>query len=266
VAATGRLSSSDPNLQNIPIRTSLGRSIREAFVAPEGSLVMACDYSQIELRIMAHLSGDKGLLKAFHDGVDIHQATASEVFALPYDEVGSDQRRAAKAINFGLMYGMSAFGLSRQLNIGRSEAQAYMDTYFMRYPGVRQFMEETRIKARDQGYVETLFGRRLYLPDINASNMQRRQGAERAAINAPMQGTAADIIKLAMISVDAFLQQEKPDAHLVMQVHDELVFEVREDQLEWLKDAVVSRMSAAARLDVPLIVDTGHGLNWDTAH
>jgi len=266
VAATGRLSSSDPNLQNIPIRTALGRRIREAFIAPEGSLVMACDYSQIELRIMAHLSGDPGLLKAFKDEVDVHQATASEVFSIPYDEVDSDHRRAAKAINFGLMYGMSAFGLARQLNIGRVEAQAYMDTYFMRYPGVQQFMEDTRAKARDQGYVETLFGRRLYLPDINAGNMQRRQGAERAAINAPMQGTAADIIKLAMISVDAWLREEKPDAHLVMQVHDELVFEVREDQLEYLKEAVVSRMSAAANLDVPLIVDTGYGPDWDTAH
>ncbi len=266
VAATGRLSSSDPNLQNIPIRTPLGRRIREAFIAPRGSLIMACDYSQIELRIMAHLSGDKGLLKAFHDNVDVHQATASEVFDVPYDKVDSDYRRAAKAINFGLMYGMSAFGLSRQLNIGRAEAQAYMDTYFMRYPGVRQFMEDTRKRARDQGYVETLFGRRLYLPDINASNMQRRQGAERAAINAPMQGTAADIIKRAMIEVDAWLEKKKPDARLVMQVHDELVFEVGKDQLESLKDAVVSRMSGAARLDVPLVVDTGHGPDWDTAH
>jgi DNA polymerase-1 len=266
VAATGRLSSSDPNLQNIPVRTPLGRRIREAFVAPEGCLIVACDYSQIELRIMAHLSGDKGLLKAFHNNVDIHQATASEVFNVPYGEVDSDHRRAAKAINFGLMYGMSAFGLSRQLNIGRVEAQAYMDTYFMRYPGVRQFMEDTREKAREQGYVETLFGRRLYLPDINASNMHRRQGAERAAINAPMQGTAADIIKRAMISVDAWLQKEKPGAHLVMQVHDELVLEVKEDQLNFLKQAVVSRMSGAADLDIPLIVDTGHGPDWDTAH
>jgi len=266
VAATGRLSSSDPNLQNIPIRTSLGRRIREAFVAPEGCLIMACDYSQIELRIMAHLSGDKGLLKAFHDEVDVHQATASEVFDVPYDKVDSTHRRAAKAINFGLMYGMSAFGLSRALNIGRTEAQAYMDTYFMRYPGVQQYMEEIRIKAREQGYVETLFGRRLYLPDINASNMQRRQGAERAAINAPMQGTAADIIKRAMISVDDWLRQERPDAHLLMQVHDELVFEVRTDQLELLKQAVVERMSGAAELDVPLLVDTGQGPDWDTAH
>ena len=266
VAATGRLSSSDPNLQNIPVRTPLGRRIREAFVAPEGYLIMACDYSQIELRIMAHLSGDKALLQAFHDDVDIHQATAGEVFNVPYGEVDSDQRRAAKAINFGLMYGMSAFGLARQLNIGRVEAQAYMETYFMRYPGVQKFMEDTREKAREQGYVETLFGRRLYLPEINASNMQRRQGAERAAINAPMQGTAADIIKRAMISVDAWLQKEKPGAHLVMQVHDELVLEVPENQLDHLKQAVVSRMSGAAELDVPLIVDTGYGPDWDTAH
>ena len=266
VAATGRLSSSDPNLQNIPIRTPLGRRIRQAFVAPEGWLIMACDYSQIELRIMAHLSGDPGLLKAFRDNVDVHQATASEVFGVPLGEVDANQRRAAKAINFGLMYGMSAFGLSRQLNIGRAEAQAYMDTYFMRYPGVQGFMEETRGKAREQGYVETLFGRRLYLPDIKASNMQRRQGAERAAINAPMQGTAADIIKRAMITVDAWLQKERPAAHLVMQVHDELVFEVREDELGALEKAVVARMSGAAELDVPLIVDAGHGPDWDTAH
>ncbi|MDH3787131.1 MAG: DNA polymerase I, partial [Xanthomonadales bacterium] len=266
VAATGRLSSSDPNLQNIPIRTPQGRKIREAFIAPPGSLIMACDYSQIELRIMAHLSGDEGLLKAFHDEVDVHQATASEVFDVPYEKVDGDHRRAAKAINFGLMYGMSAFGLSRQLNIGRAEAQAYMDTYFMRYPGVQNFMEKTREQAREQGYVETLFGRRLYLPDINASNMQRRQGAERAAINAPMQGTAADIIKRAMISVDAWLEKTEPDARLVMQVHDELVFEVAESQLDALKVAVVKRMSGAAELDVPLVVDTGHGPDWDTAH
>jgi DNA polymerase-1 len=266
VAATGRLSSSDPNLQNIPIRTPLGRRIRKAFIAPEGCLIMACDYSQIELRIMAHLSGDEGLLKAFRDEVDVHQATAAEVFGLDYDKVDSDHRRAAKAINFGLMYGMSAFGLSRQLNIGRSEAQAYMDTYFMRYPGVRVFMDQTREKAREQGYVETLFGRRLYLPDINASNMQRRQGAERAAINAPMQGTAADIIKLAMIEVDAWLQASNPGAKLVMQVHDELVLEVREDALEAVRRGVEKRMSGAAKLDVPLVVDSGHGPDWDTAH
>jgi DNA polymerase-1 len=270
VAATGRLSSSDPNLQNIPIRSPQGRRIREAFIAPEGYLVMACDYSQIELRIMAHLSGDPGLLQAFHENVDVHQSTASEVFAVPYGEVDQDHRRAAKAINFGLMYGMSAFGLSRQLSIGRAEAQAYMDTYFIRYPQVQQFMEDTRAKAREKGFVETLYGRRLYLPDINASNMHRRQGAERAAINAPMQGTAADIIKRAMIRVDDWLQSgqagEKPDAHLVMQVHDELVFEVREDQLDLVKNAVEEHMSGAADLDVPLVVDTDYGPNWETAH
>jgi DNA polymerase-1 len=266
VAATGRLSSSDPNLQNIPIRTLQGRRIREAFVAPPGWLVMACDYSQIELRIMAHLSGDEGLLKAFREGVDVHRSTAGEVFGVPYEKVDDGQRRAAKAINFGLMYGMSAFGLAKQLNIGRVEAQAYMDTYFLRYPGVQDFMEATRESAREKGYVETLFGRRLYLPDIKASNMQRRQGAERAAINAPMQGTAADIIKRAMIDVDAWLQADQPGALLVMQVHDELVLEVEEGSLETVKEGVVSRMSGAAELDVPLVVDTGHGPDWDTAH
>ena len=266
VAATGRLSSSDPNLQNIPIRTPQGRRIREAFIAPPDCLVMACDYSQIELRIMAHLSGDKGLLQAFHDGVDVHRSTAGEVFSVPYGEVDNDQRRAAKAINFGLMYGMSAFGLAKQLNIGRAEAQLYMDTYFERYPGVQKFMEDTREKARERGYVETLFGRRLYLPEIKASNMQRRQGAERAAINAPMQGTAADIIKRAMISVDDWLQKEKTGARLVMQVHDELVFEVEEKQLDSVRMKVELYMSGAAELDVPLVVDTGYGKDWDTAH
>jgi DNA polymerase-1 len=266
VAATGRLSSSNPNLQNIPIRTPLGRKIRTAFVAPPGSIILAADYSQIELRIMAHLSGDKGLLKAFHDGVDIHRATAGEVFGADYEKVTDDQRRAAKAINFGLMYGMSAFGLGRQLDISRPEAQEYMDTYFARYPGVRTFMEETREQAREQGYVETLFGRRLYLSEINASNMMRRQGAERAAINAPMQGTAADIIKIAMIKVDNWLQTSKPGARLVMQVHDELVLEVEEEQLGVVSDAVIKHMSAAAKLDVPLVVDVGSGPDWDTAH
>ena len=266
VAATGRLSSTDPNLQNIPIRTPQGRRIRQAFIAPPGWLIMACDYSQIELRIMAHLSGDAGLLKAFREGVDVHQATAAEVFGADYGAVTGDQRRAAKAINFGLMYGMSAFGLARQLSIGRADAQKYMDTYFLRYPNVQQFMEKTRQQARDRGYVETLFGRRLFLPDINASNMQRRQGAERAAINAPMQGTAADIIKRAMITVDHWLQSTGAKAKLVMQVHDELVFEVPEDQLDQLKDGVVARMSAAAELQVPLVVDTGFGPDWDTAH
>jgi len=266
VAATGRLSSTDPNLQNIPIRTPQGRRIRQAFIAPPGWLIMACDYSQIELRIMAHLSGDAGLLKAFREGVDVHQATAAEVFGADYGAVTGDQRRAAKAINFGLMYGMSAFGLARQLSIGRADAQKYMDTYFLRYPNVQQFMEKTRQQARDQGHVETLFGRRLFLPDINASNMQRRQGAERAAINAPMQGTAADIIKRAMITVDHWLQSTGAKAKLVMQVHDELVFEVPEDQLDQLKEGVVARMSAAAELQVPLVVDTGFGPDWDTAH
>lgn len=266
VAATGRLSSSDPNLQNIPIRTPLGRRIRQAFIAPPGQVILACDYSQIELRIMAHLSADEGLLTAFRSGVDIHRSTAAEVFGLDYDQVGSDQRRAAKAINFGLMYGMSAFGLARQLGIGRQEAQAYMDTYFLRYPNVQQYMEDTREKARNEGYVETLFGRRLYLPDITASNMQRRQGAERAAINAPMQGTAADIIKRAMITVDAWLQQTKSSAWLVMQVHDELVLEVAEEELATVRDEVTACMMTAAELAVPLVVDSGHGKDWDTAH
>jgi DNA polymerase-1 len=270
VAATGRLSSQDPNLQNIPIRTPQGRQIRKAFIAPEGWRILACDYSQIELRIMAHLSGDEGLLKAFRDGVDVHSATASEVFDVPADKVDPDHRRAAKAINFGLMYGMSAFGLARQLGIGRAEAQVYMDTYFLRYPGVLQFMEDTRKRARDDGYVETLFGRRLYLSEIAASNMQRRQAAERAAINAPMQGTAADIIKRAMITVDDWLQNEfnasEARAHLLMQVHDELVFEVREDLVDEVQAEVEKRMSAAAELKVPLVVDSGSGSDWEAAH
>ncbi len=266
VAATGRLSSANPNLQNIPIRTGRGRKIRKAFIAPPGQVILAADYSQIELRIMAHLSGDEGLLKAFHNGVDIHRATASEVFAVESQQVTSDQRRAAKAINFGLMYGMSAFGLSRQLDISRSDAQSYMDTYFSRYPGVLVFMQQTREQAREQGYVETLFGRRLYLSEINASNMMRRQGAERAAINAPMQGSAADIIKMAMIKVDGWLQTTRPRARLIMQVHDELVLEVDTGELDSVCEAVVGFMSAAASLDVPLVVDTGFGPDWETAH
>lgn len=266
VAATGRLSSSNPNLQNIPIRTPQGRRIRQAFVAPPGSVILAADYSQIELRIMAHLSGDSGLLKAFHDDVDIHRATAAEVFGEDYEKVTTNQRRAAKAINFGLMYGMSAFGLARQLDISRPEAQEYMDTYFSRYPDVQKFMEKTREQAREKGYVETLFGRRLYLPEINASNMMRRQGAERAAINAPMQGTAADIIKAAMIKVDDWIQASQPGARLVMQVHDELVLEVRESELDTVREAVIEHMVAAAELDVPLVVDVGFGADWDTAH
>jgi len=266
VAATGRLSSSNPNLQNIPIRTPQGRKIRKAFVAPPGNVILAADYSQIELRIMAHLSSDEGLLTAFHEGVDVHRATAAEVFGEGYEKVTDDQRRAAKAINFGLMYGMSAFGLARQLDISRPEAQEYMDTYFSRYPGVQKFMEKTREQAREQGYVETLFGRRLYLPEINASNMMRRQGAERAAINAPMQGTAADIIKIAMIRVDDWIQSEQPGTRLVMQVHDELVLEVEEGQLELVREAVIGHMAGAAELDVPLVVDAGYGVDWDTAH
>jgi DNA polymerase-1 len=266
VAATGRLSSSNPNLQNIPIRTSQGRKIRQAFIAPKGQVILAADYSQIELRIMAHLSGDPGLLKAFHEGVDVHRATAAEVFAETYETVTDQQRRAAKAINFGLMYGMSAFGLGRQLDISRPKAQEYMDTYFSRYPGVQTFMEETREQAREKGFVETLFGRRLYLPEINSGNMMRRQGAERAAINAPMQGTAADIIKIAMINVDDWLQTSRPGARLLMQVHDELVFEVEEEQLDEVRKSVIAHMSAAAILDVPLVVDAGFGPDWDTAH
>ncbi len=266
VTATGRLSSSGPNLQNIPIRTAQGRRIRKAFVAPPGMVVLAADYSQIELRIMAHISGDEGLLRAFRDDIDVHRATAGEVFATAYEDVADAQRRAAKAINFGLMYGMSAFGLARQLDVSRGEAQEYMDTYFARYPGVHDFMERTREQAREQGYVETLFGRRLYLPDIKASNMQRRQAAERAAINAPMQGTAADIIKRAMISVDRWLHEQHADTHLTMQVHDELVLDVPAEKLDLIKAGVCERMSQAAELDVPLLVEAGHGPDWDAAH
>ncbi len=266
VAATGRLSSSDPNLQNIPVRTPEGRRIRQAFIAPEGHLILAADYSQIELRIMAHLSGDERLLAAFAAGEDIHTATAAEVFGIPPDQVQPEQRRHAKAINFGLIYGMSAFGLARQLGIERQAAQAYMDLYFQRYPGVLAFMERTRQQAREQGFVETLFGRRLYLPDINASNAQRRQYAERTAINAPMQGSAADIIKRAMIACDAWLRDSGEPARMIMQVHDELVFEVREDRVEAVAERVRHLMSQAAELAVPLEVETGVGENWDEAH
>jgi DNA polymerase-1 len=265
VAATGRLSSQDPNLQNIPIRTPEGRRIRQAFVAPEGHMLLAADYSQIELRIMAHLSGDDGLLNAFASDLDIHQATAAEVFGTRLDEVTADQRRSAKAVNFGLIYGMSAFGLAKQLGIARGTAQEYIDLYFARYPGVKRYMEETRAAARAQGYVETVFGRRLYLPDINARNKQFAQAAERAAINAPMQGTAADIIKRAMISVDRMCAGE-PGAHLIMQVHDELVLEVRADRVAEVSAAVRGHMMDAASLRVPLKVDVGTGPNWDEAH
>ena len=266
VAATGRLSSNEPNLQNIPIRTEEGRRIRQAFIAPEGYCIVAADYSQIELRIMAHLSGDPGLLAAFHGNQDVHRATAAEVFGLPPDQVDANQRRAAKAINFGLMYGMSAFGLARQLGIDRGEAQGYMKRYFERYPGVQNFMTATREQARRDGYVETLFGRRLYLLEIHSRNAGLRAGAERAAINAPMQGTAADIIKRAMITVDAWLDSLGGKARMIMQVHDELVFEVRDDAVETIVAGVRERMAAAANLAVPLVVDVGKGANWDEAH
>ena len=266
VAATGRLSSTDPNLQNIPIRTPEGRRIRQAFVAPPGHLIVAADYSQIELRIMAHLSGDEGLLQAFAEDRDIHQATAAEVFGADSAVVGAEQRRAAKAINFGLIYGMSAFGLARQLGIDRGAAQRYVDLYFQRYPGVRRYMEQTREAARVQGYVETVAGRRLYLQDIRARNPQLRQAAERAAINAPMQGTAADIIKRAMIAVHAWLRSEALPARLIMQVHDELILEVQDSALPTVEAGLREHMSAAAALRVPLKVDVGHGRNWDEAH
>lgn len=266
VAATGRLSSSDPNLQNIPIRTPEGRRIRQAFVAPPGYCLLAADYSQIELRIMAHLSGDEGLLEAFSRGEDIHQATAAEVFGLAVDDVSADQRRSAKAINFGLIYGMSAFGLARQLGIERGAAQEYVNLYFDRYPGVKRYMDDTRKKAREQGYVETVYGRRLYLPDITSRAHQRRQYAERSAINAPMQGTAADIIKRAMIGVDRWILEDRVDARLTMQVHDELVLEVSEAQAEAVAASVTEIMAHAASLKVPLKVDAGIGENWDEAH
>ncbi|CAM1000171.1 DNA polymerase I [Rhodanobacter sp. Root179] len=263
--ATGRISSSDPNLQNIPVRTEEGRRIRQAFIAPPGWKVMAADYSQIELRIMAHLSGDEGLLRAFHSGGDVHRATAAEVFGVAPEEITTNQRRAAKAINFGLMYGMSAFGLARQLGVDRGEAGDYMGRYFSRYPGVRAFMDATREQAHRDGYVETIFGRRLYLENLNARNQGLRQGAERAAVNAPMQGSAADIIKRAMIAVAAWLK-DRDDVHMLMQVHDELVFEVRSEATEEVRAAVVERMSGAAALAVPLLVDVGVGANWDEAH
>ncbi|PNU30429.1 DNA polymerase I [Serratia marcescens] len=267
VTATGRLSSSDPNLQNIPVRNEEGRRIRQAFIAPEGYRIVAADYSQIELRIMAHLSQDEGLLKAFAEGKDIHRATASEVFGVPLDKVTGEQRRSAKAINFGLIYGMSAFGLARQLGIPRGEAQRYMDLYFERYPGVLDYMERTRQQASEQGYVSTLDGRRLYLPDVRSSNAMRRKAAERAAINAPMQGTAADIIKRAMIEVDAWLQgQEKPLVRAIMQVHDELVFEVHESVIEEASQRIRQLMEGSMALAVPLKVDVGVGMNWDEAH
>jgi len=266
VASTGRLSSTDPNLQNIPVRTPEGRRIRQAFIAPTGSCILAADYSQIELRIMAHLSGDERLMEAFESGEDIHRATAAEVFGVASKKVSDDERRSAKAINFGLIYGMSAFGLARQLGIPRREAQEYVDLYFTRYPGVKQFMDDTRERARDRGYVETVFGRRLYLPEIKSRNPARRQYAERTAINAPMQGTAADIIKRAMITLHRWLEESGAAARMIMQVHDELVFEVAEDAVTDVQAVVVAQMEAAAELSVPLKVDAGVGNNWDEAH
>ncbi len=266
VAATGRLSSSDPNLQNIPVRTIEGRRIRQAFIPDEGFRMVSADYSQVELRIMAHLSADEGLLKAFSEGADIHKTTASEVFETPLDKVTTDQRRAAKAINFGLIYGMSAFGLARQLNVERSDAQEYIDLYFDRYPGVKTYMDETRKLAHEQGYVETVLGRRLYLPEINSGNSMRRQYAERTAINAPMQGTAADLIKLAMLEVDKWIEDEAHDVRMIMQVHDELIFEIPNAQVEEASERIRALMTGVAELSVPLLVDVGTGSNWDEAH
>ena len=266
VAATGRLSSSDPNLQNIPIRTAEGRRIRQAFIAPEGHVLVAADYSQIELRIMAHLSGDEGLVKAFREDRDIHQATAAEVLGVAPEDVTAEQRRSAKAVNFGLIYGMSAFGLARQLGIDRAAAQQYVDLYFERYPGVKAYMDATRKQAREDGHVQTVFGRRLYLPEIRSRNAQRRQYAERSAINAPMQGTAADIIKLAMIRVDAWLRAASVPARLIMQVHDELVLEVARDEADAVMSNLAGLMAQAAELSVPLKVDAKSGANWDEAH
>ncbi|WP_039915905.1 DNA polymerase I [Cellvibrio mixtus] len=266
VAATGRLSSQDPNLQNIPIKTEEGRRIRQAFIAPAGYKLVAADYSQIELRIMAHLSDDAGLLSAFEKGLDVHRATAAEVFGVGLDAVSHEMRRSAKAINFGLIYGMSAFGLAKQLHVGRNEAQQYIDRYFERYPGVQRYMNNIRALAHEQGYVETIFGRRLYLPDINAKNKNLQMGAERTAINAPMQGTAADIIKTAMIKVQAWLDESRLDAKIIMQVHDELVLEVAEAQVDKVREGLIARMSSAASLKVPLLVEAGVGNNWDEAH
>jgi DNA polymerase-1 len=266
VAVTGRLSSNDPNLQNIPVRTPEGRRIREAFVAPPGCSIVSADYSQVELRIMAHISGDENLLSAFAAGEDIHRATAAEVFGRSLAEVTPEERRYAKVINFGLIYGMSAFGLAQQLGLERATAQAYIASYFTRYPGVARYMEDTRKLARERGYVETVLGRRLWLPEIRSANPARRGGAERAAINAPMQGTAADLIKLAMIAVQSWLDREKLASRLIMQVHDELVLEVPQGELARIKAEVPGLMSGVAQLKVPLVVDVGSGQNWEKAH
>ncbi|MFL6715089.1 MAG: DNA polymerase I, partial [Burkholderiaceae bacterium] len=266
VAVTGRLSSNEPNLQNIPIRTAEGRRIREAFIAPPGSVIVSADYSQIELRIMAHLSEDEAMLRAFAEGEDIHRATAAEIFALAPAEVGSEQRRYAKVINFGLIYGMSAFGLASNLGVERAAAQMYIEKYFQRFVGVKRFMDETRTRAKRDGYVETVFGRRLWLPEINSPNGPRRQGAERAAINAPMQGTAADLIKLSMIAVQDWLEAEKMSSLMIMQVHDELVLEVREDELDRVRTRLPELMAGVAALKVPLVAEVGVGPNWEQAH
>jgi DNA polymerase-1 len=266
VAATGRLASNEPNLQNIPVRTEEGRKIREAFIARPGCYLMSADYPQIELRIMAHIAQDANLLEAFAQGRDIHKATAAEIFGVSLDDVSSEQRRYAKVINFGLIYGMSAFGLASNLGIERSAAQTYIDTYFGRYPGVAKYMSDTRLLAKDKGYVETIFGRRLWLPEINSTNGMRRQGAERAAINAPMQGTAADLIKLSMIAVQAWLESEKLETKLLLQVHDELVLEVPHQELELVKKNLDKLMTSVATLRVPLEVGIGIGDNWEEAH
>ena len=266
VAVTGRLSSNDPNLQNIPVKTAEGRRVREAFVAPQGSMIASADYSQIELRIMAHISEDAALLRAFTDGVDVHRATAAEVFGVDVTQVSSEQRRYAKVINFGLIYGMSSFGLARNLGIEAKAAAAYIDKYFQRYPGVKNYMDRTRLSAKSQGYVETVFGRRLYLPEINSPNGPRRAGAERAAINAPMQGTAADLIKLSMNAVQQVLDDEKRRTKMIMQVHDELVFEVPEAEIEWVRVEIPRIMAGVASLKVPLLAEIGVGANWEKAH
>jgi DNA polymerase-1 len=266
VAVTGRLASNDPNLQNIPIRTTEGRRVREAFIAPPGHVLLSADYSQIELRIMAHISDDPALLRAFERGLDIHKATASEVFGTPVDEVSSEQRRYAKTINFGLIYGMGAFGLAAQLGIEQKAAKDFIERYFARFAGVKRYMDETRLKAKELGYVETVFGRRLWLPEINSGNGPRRSGAERQAINAPMQGTAADLIKLAMIAVQRALDDEGRATRMVMQVHDELVLEVPESELAWAREAIPALMAGAATLKVPLGAEVGVGKNWDEAH
>jgi len=266
VAVTGRLSSNDPNLQNIPIRTAEGRRVREAFIAPPGSVILSADYSQIELRIMADISGDANLLKAFAEGMDVHRATAAEVFGIEPAAVTSEQRRYAKTINFGLIYGMGAFGLAASLGIERNAATQYIERYFARYPSVKQYMDDTKASAKEKGYVETLFGRRIYLPEINGGNGPRKAGAERQAINAPMQGTAADLIKLAMIAVQAALDAQSRKTLMVMQVHDELVFEVPEAELEWARNEIPRLMASVAHLKVPLLAEVGVVPNWDQAH